>query len=200
MSVDQKAFDTLKEYALWYYFKYLCSQKRLFQKVFSKSGKNQELTQQVLEEMSRFIDEEKNVEARVRFCIERNKNISYIKGNLISKGYEKGIVESCITAQLEAKWGSLLDGESIARKIISYKQKGKSKKYIIQKLLEREGDRDIVLSQIEEIFSEGESDNLKKEYQKLQGKFETKKIIEKLLRKGFSYDEVKKMISVPASE
>ena len=200
MRVDQKAFDTLKEYALWYYFKYLCSQKRLFQKVFSKSGKNQELTQQVLEEMSRFIDEEKNVEARVRFCIERNKNISYIKGNLISKGYEKGIVESCITAQLEAKWGSLLDGESIARKIISYKQKGKSKKYIIQKLLEREGDRDIVLSQIEEIFSEGESDNLKKEYQKLQGKFEAKKIIEKLLRKGFSYDEVKKMISVPASE
>ncbi len=198
MSVDQKAFDTLKEYALWYYFKYLCSQKRLFQKVFSKSGKNQELTEQVLEEMSRFIDEEKNVEARVRFCIERNKNISYIKGNLISKGYEKDIVESCITAQLEAKGGSLLDGESIARKIISYKQKGKSKKYIIQKLLEREGDRGIVLSQIEEIFSEGESDNLKKEYQKLQGKFETKKIIEKLLRKGFSYDEVKKMINVSA--
>jgi SOS response regulatory protein OraA/RecX len=36
-----------------------------------------------------------------------------------------------------------------------------------------------------------EMENLKKEYEKLKGKFENRKIMEKLVRKGFKYDDVK---------
>ncbi|MDR1945397.1 MAG: RecX family transcriptional regulator [Candidatus Peribacteria bacterium] len=77
--------------------------------------------------------------------------------------------------------------------------------YIKQKLYERQEPKELVEKFLEESYldfssveEEGEDQfwelkNLKKEYEKLKGKYEDKKIIEKLLRKGFMYDDIKKI-------
>jgi hypothetical protein len=46
---------------------------------------------------------------------------------------------------------------------------------------------------LEEEFLEWEEENLKREYEKLKGKFEDRKIMEKLLRKGFRYDDIMRL-------
>jgi SOS response regulatory protein OraA/RecX len=72
--------------------------------------------------------------------------------------------------------------------------------YIKQKLYERQEPKKLIEKFTEEIdqglewqrFSDDE--NLKKEYKKLKWKFENKKIMEKLIRKWFIYDDVKNVV------
>lgn len=184
--------EKLKEYALWYYFKYFPSKRRLFDKVFSKSWKDESLSTSILWEIDHLIDEEKNIESRIHFCLDRNKNKRYIMTNLLTKGYDKYIVEKKLKQLLEEKWGSLLDTSYVQHKVLMYKEKGKSKGYVLSKMIESREDRSILEGIIDEVYSQWDEENLFKEYEKLKGKFETKKIIEKLLRKGFSYEDIKK--------
>ncbi|MDD2907666.1 MAG: RecX family transcriptional regulator [Candidatus Gracilibacteria bacterium] len=85
------------------------------------------------------------------------------------------------------------EDEVIRSKIRVLKERGKSKLYIKQKLYERQEDKELIENYLEEYFLEGESENILREFKKLEQKFEKNKIIEKLLRKGFNYDEVKKL-------
>ncbi|MDP2090585.1 MAG: RecX family transcriptional regulator [Candidatus Gracilibacteria bacterium] len=82
----------------------------------------------------------------------------------------------------------------IESKIRTYKNKGKSQMYIKQKLFERGEDIELIEKYLLEAFSEGELEQLEKEYNKLVGKYEKQKILEKLYRKGFKYDDIKRVI------
>lgn len=186
--------NRLKDYALWYYFKHFPSKKRLFEKVFWKSGKNQEITEKIFSEIEHLIEEEKNVESRVKFCLDRNKNKRYILTNLLQKGYEKEMIQDIIEKFTQEKWGSLLNAYSLRAKIIAYKQKWKSKSYITSKFVESPQDKEIVEGIVNEVFWETEDENLQKEYGKIKWKYERQKIIEKLLRKWFVYDDIKKIV------
>ncbi len=91
--------------------------------------------------------------------------------------------------------------EVIIAKINSYKNKGKSKKYIIWKMFERQENMDLVNEVLEEFFSEeDELENLKKELKKQKYDenldYEQKqKILAKIIRKGYTYDDIKKIIN-----
>lgn len=90
--------------------------------------------------------------------------------------------------------------EVIDSKIRNYKNKWKSKKYVIQKMFERMENKDLVSKYIEENFWEyWELENLKKELEKQKYNenmdfTEKQKIFGKILRKGYSYNELKKII------
>ncbi len=85
--------------------------------------------------------------------------------------------------------------EVIESKIRSYKQRGKSKQYIKQKLFERQEKRELFEELLELSFVDWELENLKKEYNKIQWKYEKQKILEKLLRKWFRYDDILQIIN-----
>lgn len=87
----------------------------------------------------------------------------------------------------------VLEDEVIKSKIRSYREKWKSKLYIKQKLYERMEQKELIETYLEEAFLDWEQENLIREYKKLEWKFEKNKIIEKLIRKWFRYDDVKNL-------
>jgi len=108
-------------------------------------------------------------------------------------------IEFIITEKLK---NIIQEDEVIQSKIRSYINKWKSKLYIKQKLFERKENRELIEKYLEEYFLDWELQQVQKEYEKqlrsLWNKFEwyelRKKIIERLMRKGFRYDDVMKII------
>ena len=94
--------------------------------------------------------------------------------------------------------------EVIQAKIRSYKNKWKSKLYIKQKLYERLENRDLIEQYLEEAFIEWELELVQKEYEKIKDKLNNKKdltefekkqkLIERLMRKWFKYDDIKNVV------
>jgi len=94
----------------------------------------------------------------------------------------------------------IIEDEVIKAKINSYKNKKKSKKYILQKMFFRKENMDLVNKYIIELFNENdELEQIKillkrfKYWDNLE--FEEKqKILGKILRKWYSYNDIKKVI------
>ncbi len=97
---------------------------------------------------------------------------------------------------LQEKLRNILQEEFVIEsKIRTYKNKWKSQMYIKQKLFERGEDKELIEKYLQEAFSEWELEQLQKEYDKLLWKYEKQKILEKLYRKWFKYDDIKKIIN-----
>jgi len=183
----------LKDYALWYYFRYFPSNKRLENKLLEKTEKNRVLVDEVFKEISHLLQEEEIVRSKIKNYLFKNKNLFYIKQKLREKLFDKDLVENILNNEFITEGKSILDPFSVKKKINNYKIKGKSINYIKQKLIERNEDRELVNSCINEVFNNNdELENLKKEYEKIKSN-STQKIIEKLLRKWFKYSDIKKV-------
>ena len=114
-----------------------------------------------------------------------------------------GIWEEEINYILAEKLRNIIQEEEVIQsKIRVYIGKWKSKLYIKQKLFERMENRDLIEQFLEEAFIDWELDLVKKEYEKIKDKFKLnlsenekkQKIIERLMRKWFRYDDIKKII------
>lgn len=86
------------------------------------------------------------------------------------------------------------EDEVIQSKIRVYKSKWKSKLYIKQKLFERQENKELSEKYLFESFVDWELESIKKEYEKLKNKYNREKIIEKLMRKWFFYNDILKII------
>jgi len=107
-----------------------------------------------------------------------------------------GISDEEINYIIEEKLKNIIQEEDVIEsKIRSYKNKGKSKMYIRQKLYERQEQKELIEELLETNFEDWELENLKKEYNKIQWKYERQKVIEKLIRKGFRYDDILQIIN-----
>lgn len=84
--------------------------------------------------------------------------------------------------------------EVIESKIRNYINKGKSKLYIRQKMFERQENKEIVEEKLNKAFENWEWEIIKKEYEKLKNRYNREKIIEKLIRKWFFYNEILQVI------
>lgn len=187
-------FDTLKNYALWYYFRYFPSRKKLLEKLKEKS-QDREISEKVFENISHLFQEESVIWDKIRLYLLRNKNLKYITGKLLEKWFEKDMVQEILENNFLPEGESLLNEKSLFIKIENYKNAGKSIQYVKQKLIERPEDREMIEKIIDDIFYDGEDENLKKELEKLQHKgLEKQKIIQKLLQKGFNYQDIKKYV------
>lgn len=187
-------FDTLKNYALWYYFKYFPSSKRLIEKLNEKSF-DTKLSKKVFENIKHLINERQVIWDKIRLFLLRNKNLKYIKLKLLEKWFDKVLVEEILQNDFLEDWKSLLNEKSLYIKIENYKNAWKSINYIKQKLIERSQDRELVENIITSIFENWEEMSIKKEAEKLLKKYDKVKVTQKLIAKGFKYDEVRRVLN-----
>ncbi len=180
----------LKDYAFKYYFRYYPSNRRLLDRLTEKADWSEELAWKIFNEIKHLLQEEDIIRSKIRNYLYRNKNLNYIKQKLLIKQFPKTSVENILETEFLEKGKSLLTREFIIKKINSYKQKAKSRNYIRQKLIERSEDVSLVDSCLEEAFINWEMDSIKKEYEKLKGKYTKEQIVNKLVMKGFKYKEI----------
>lgn len=186
-------YESLKNYALWYYFKYFPSKLRLFWKLKEKSD-DEELSKKVLENIEYLINENQVIWDKIRLYLMRNKNLNYIKSKLILAWFDKYLVQEILQNDFLQEWESLLHEKSLFIKIENYKNTWKSINYIKNKLIERTEDRELIEWIIREIFESWEEENILREIEKLKRKYDNKKIIQKLIAKWFHYNEIKKYV------
>lgn len=203
MEISQKIID----YAIWYYLKYFPSkiwlEKKLFEKFWPESEKwkiygwiwKKEIDFIINEKMKNLIFEEQVAKSKIKSYVEKNKNFSYIKSKMFQKYFQKDLVLKILKEEFDFENKSLLNYEKLRKQIFSLKQKWKSKFYIKQKFLERKQDKEIIEDILSEIFENWDLENLQKEYEKIKNKgFDKQKIFQKLFAKGFSYDDIKKIL------
>ena len=185
----------LKDYALWYYFRYYPSKNKLKNKLILKTKNNLELVEEVYKTIERLFDDIPILENKIQTYIFKNKNKQYILNNLLAKGFNKEDI-FIVLKKYTQEWESLLDKNYLIKKIEQLKNKWKSINYIKNKFIEQSEDREIVAQCINIVFWEDwESDILKNEIEKLKCKnLEQSKIIQKLLSKWFSYSSIKKFV------
>ncbi|MCP4523509.1 MAG: hypothetical protein GY828_04790 [Candidatus Gracilibacteria bacterium] len=183
-----------KDYALWYYFRYYPSQYKLYDKLQEKTDYNQELVHLVFNDIKHLFNEAEVLESKIQNLLFRNKNKNYIRLNLLQKKFKKEDIES-ILSKLTEEGKSILDESFLERKIQNLKNKNKSIQYIKNKLIEQPEDREIVEKVINIYYPESNEDReLQNEYNKLFHKNITQqKIIDRLLRKGYQYGDIKKL-------
>ena len=159
-----KISQRIIDYSIWYYLRYYPSPKKLEQKL------------------------------RMKFWPDSEKWKKYW-----------WITEEEIEYILSEKLRNIIqETEVIKSKIRNYKNKWKSKLYIKQKLYERLENRELIEQYLEEAFIDWELELVQKEYEKIKDKlgnkkdlteFEKKqKLIERLMRKWFKYDDVKNVL------
>ncbi len=159
-----KISQRIIDYSIWYYLRYYPSPKKLEQKL------------------------------RMKFWPDSEKWKKYW-----------WITEEEIEYILSEKLRNIIqETEVIKSKIRNYKNKWKSKLYIKQKLYERLENRELIEQYLEEAFIDWELELVQKEYEKIKDKlgnkkdlteFEKKqKLIERLMRKWFKYDDIKNVV------
>jgi len=186
------SFESFRNYALNYYLRYYPSIKKFREKLYNKSGGDEKLVSEVVESMESIIVEKQVIESKIRLYIARNKNLNYIKSKLFEKWFEKEMYEEILTNNYNLD-ETLLDRDYIKRKALDYMEKWKSKKYIYWKLFWRSEDKDLIIEVLDEVYpDENETESIMLEYNKIKWKYDNKKIIERLIRKGFNYEQIKK--------
>ena len=113
-----------------------------------------------------------------------------------------GISEEEIEFIIKEKLKNIITEEEVIKaKIRFYKNKWKSKRYILSKMFERLENKELTEKFLEETFINWELELIQNEYEKQTKKLNTKfdwyelkrKIIERLLRKWFNYNDVIKI-------
>ncbi len=115
------------------------------------------------------------------------------------------IIDDEINFIIKEKLKNIIQEEEVIKsKVRSYKNKWKSKLYIKQKLFQRQENKELIEKFLEESFKTWELDLIKLEYKKIIKKIQDKfdwyelkqKIIERLIRKWFKYDDILKVIDI----
>ncbi len=178
----------LRDYALWYYFRYYPSDARLLRKLQEKG--REEDAEKIYQDLKHLFTEDQIIASKIDNYIFRNKNYRYIRQKMREKLFPREKVESYLEKYINSGESLLTEG-FLRRKIEILISKGKSKYYIFQKLWETKQDREVLETLLNEYFSNWESENILREYEKIKHKYDKQKIIQKLLSKWFKYDEVK---------
>lgn len=186
----------LKNYALWYYERYLPSRARLTEKLLEKSKQNIKIVETILEEIKDIFIEESLLEAKIRFLIESHKNEKIIRFTLLKKGFEWEKIDE----KLQLYHEELRSWEShkiaIEKRYSDLEKRWKSQKQILLTLgVKFPQFKEQILS-----LKRDDSESLKKQYEKLYSttrpttKNDFQKIASKLAQKWFRFDDIKKVL------
>ena len=172
----------------------------------------------ISEKMKNILCEKQIITSKINNYINKWKNTFYIKSKLYEKWFKKEEYEEILLNEFNIEEKSILDYDKIYKQINTLYNKNKSKNYIRNKFVENSFDRELVDSILDEIFINWEKENLKIELDKILRKLnkdntslraegfstllleildfeEKQKIIQKLLYKGFWYNEIKIFIN-----
>ena len=82
--MNYKNENTLRDYALWYYFRYYPSNTRLENKLFEKSS-DRELSKAVIDSIFHLLQEDQILASKIDNYVYRNKNYRYIENKMREK-------------------------------------------------------------------------------------------------------------------
>lgn len=184
-------YDNLRNSGVLYINKYFPT-KWQFLDYLNKKTEDKEIIERVFSDISPFINEEILADSIIKILTEWWKNISYIQNKLITKKFDKNLINSKIS-ELKLKETILVD-YLVEDKIRNYKNKWKSKLWIRSSLIERREDEEIVDKILDKVFwIDGENETIINEIEKLKSRWITnnQEIIKKLLTKWFKYQDIK---------
>lgn len=192
--------ESLMNYAAWYAMRYFPSLRKLREALMKKSGGNEGLVQSVMAQMGEYISEERTVDGLVRMYVEQSKTRPYIEQKLKAKKFAPEVIASVLEAYGESfhLWSAY--EQTIRHKIDDYLQKGKSKKYIVGTLARKYVHFKNEIRELTDTLAPDEMGVLCQEFMKLSRKHDLndrkdrQKIVQKLYLKGFSFDDIKRVM------
>ncbi len=189
-------YQRLKDYTLWYYFRYYPSIGKMRFKLMQKTLKNEEMIDDLFKDIWHLFDDIPVIESKIQNYLFRNKNKNYITTQLISKQFKRENILNILN-KYTIEWESVLSEDFIYKKILLLKNKNKSQNYIKNKLIEQPEDKQKVENILLEIYWETwEDEEISAEIEKLKYKnLEQQKLIQKLLQKWFKYWDIIKNIN-----
>lgn len=180
----------LRWYAIDYINRYSPSKNQLKDQLIKKT-KNREVVNKVFQDVEKYINEELMVNALVEQLKQRWKNLSFISQKLYNKKYDWELIKNTIN-EIKTGW-SLLQEYTLEEKIKYYQNKGLSRNAIYMKFYERWEDKEVLNGFLDKYFNKDqESESLTKIIADFKEKgLDNKKIIGRLLTKGFKYADIK---------
>lgn len=194
------SYKRLRDYALWYYFRYFPSNSRLRMRLKLKAGENIHLIEEVMESIMHLLEEDKILESKIESYTGKSKNISYISWKLLEKWFPIEKIKYFLDKKFEQTGKSILKKEFIKRKVLAFYKKWKSVTYIKNALIERRADEDIVTQTIQEVlWINSDLELIKREVDNIDLSLfsdnkSKNKFINKLIRKWFIYKDIKNAI------
>lgn len=184
----------LLNYWAWYLWKYAPTLQKLKQKLWLKSNNCTEI-QEVVSELSAYIDEQTMAENLMKQTIDSGKSVSVWMKKLKEKQYNSQVIESI---KNQYKW-ILPDDIQLKKRIENYMTKGKGLTYIKMKLWNNTQEKELIQTLYNQISLENSSsqeDLIRPTLEKLRSLWkDDQKIIRKLIADWFSYKNVKKAMS-----
>ncbi|MCK9272298.1 RecX family transcriptional regulator [Candidatus Gracilibacteria bacterium] len=187
---DYSKFETLKNYALWYYLRYYPSIGKLVKKLEQKT-QNKENIKKLLIELKDDFREEYLLEIKIGELLDKGKSQRFIISKLIQKDFKKDDIEK-ILLNLTPKSENNFKSYAYIKQKIELSLNKKSIKNIVCSLLQSGFDKEIISQIIEENKLGDTEDKILNEIEKLkQGQFQKEKIIQKMFSKGYKYGDFK---------
>jgi len=187
---DYSKFETLKNYALWYYLRYYPSIWKLVKKLEQKT-QNKENIKKLLIELKDDFREEYLLEIKIWELLDKWKSQRFIISKLIQKDFKKDDIEK-ILLNLTPKSENNFKSYAYIKQKIELSLNKKSIKNIVCSLLQSWFDKEIISQIIEENKLWDTEDKILNEIEKLkQGQFQKEKIIQKMFSKWYKYWDFK---------
>lgn len=192
-----KTHASLFKYGIWYVKRFLASDHKTLQ-ALRKKAENPEIADAVAKELSELTGETTFAHLHAELLLERGKSAQTIRMNLRGRGFRADTIESCLVG-ISAESGDFETyRQRIGQKIEKMRCAGKSGRLIEQELSKHYGE---FRTQIREMLdTEDNSEALEKWIGKYRSELLSEdrktsaKAYEKILRRGFSYDEIRKTL------
>ncbi len=184
------SYQRLRDYALWYYFRYYPSDAKLMQKLQEK-GKREDAGK-VFWEIQHMLQEDEIIASKIESYIFRNKNYRYIRQKMREKLFPLEAVNTYLE-KYETHWESILSHDFLTRKIQTLYARGKSTRHVFQTLWETREDREKIEQILKADFTNAEQQALRISYEKIENKYSREKIIQKLIAQWFQYSDIKNL-------
>lgn len=185
---DYSKFETLKNYALWYYLRYYPSVWKLVKKLEQKTQNKKDI-EKLLAELKDDFREEYILEYKIDELIKKWKSQRFIIQKLSLSFFKKEDIEKI----LDEKYSDNINfSTSYLKQKIEISLNHKSLTHIKYNLLKSWFDKEIIEQIIDENNLWDTEDKILNEIQKLkQSQFSKEKIIQKMFSKWYKYIDFK---------
>lgn len=189
---DYTIFQTLKNYALRYYFKYNISIKKLESKLIEKS-KDSKLSKEVLLNIASLLQENNILDNLVRNLAEKWKSEKFILNKLKLKWFIESEIKEIISTNVNIiSISSKIQLQNTIKDLLLKKPF----KSIIFSLKQKWYDQNLIQELIDELWEHNQEELILNTIESFKSKWiENNKIIQKILQKWFSYNEFKNFLN-----
>lgn len=200
-----ETFERLFEYAVWYISRYNISIKKLTFQITRKAA-HPEMIEQVLAKIAPFVDDRREIESRVLSAISLGQPLQDLRMKLLTKSFQKADIDA-IFAQYEEQFSDFSLYEMTISRRIKTLQDRRYGSVRIEGELCREYPRfrsqikslvaQSITDEIDDPLAAFESERSKLDRADHKGR---KKLFEKLVRRGFRSDDVRKFLAISEEE